>query len=817
MAYTTQIQSNFTSGELSPRLYSHVDVVKYKNGLKTLLNARILPHGPFRYRNGSKFIAEVKDSSKTTRIINFQFDQTFAYILELGDLYIRFYRNKAQVVSGGNPYEIVSPYTQSEINDITYTQFGRDIYLFHPSHPIQKLSWTSDTSWKISDVQFSPPPTYENGYQHASATITPGATTGTGITFTASTGYLRGGYVGRQILHVDADGKYDGLGKAVVTSFTDVTHVVCTILDAFQNTNPIPAGSYKFDLSPISKLTIDGVSLGSIVTVDADTGTFQSTDVGNYILIHNGVLKITSYTSEIKVKALVVKGPDDIAQTGAWSLETPIWNSTNGYPAVGALYQQRLLAGNTSYSPQTIWGSETGIFTSMGPGAGDSDGIQFDITAQAVSKVTWMMGVRGQLAVGSTSAEFTISADTATGPVTPKNINPQLRGYEGSNIQQPLGLNDEVIYAHRSGMKLNALRYNFQIDNYESEDLLFLAEHLAVNGEGIKGLAYAHAPDRSLYVVLNNGDLLAGVYFRSQEVLGWSKYTTDGEYESISTISTGSQDEVWLLVKRTINNQTKRYIEVFDSSNGDSDLDGFSDSYLTYNVPKTITSITAANPIVITSNSHGLSNGDHIKVIEINGMDELIGKTYVVTSSAANTFSLEDLLGDPIDSSDFTPYVSGGEVHKLVSTISGLEHLEGKSVQVKIDGSVMAPDPVVTSGEITLTYPSYHVTVGLPYEMRAVTLDKEFSIGFGSQQGQPCSWVRPILRVYNSAIPRVNGQLLPSRNASMFMDNKVSLYSGDLYYSNLKWNNSSSLTITHSLPLPCVILGFFGSIESGAQ
>jgi hypothetical protein len=82
-------QFSYNSGELSPRMYGRSDIDKYKNGLETATNVICQPHGPVVKRNGSKFIHEVKDSTKDTRLVRFQKSVNDNFILEFGDLYIR--------------------------------------------------------------------------------------------------------------------------------------------------------------------------------------------------------------------------------------------------------------------------------------------------------------------------------------------------------------------------------------------------------------------------------------------------------------------------------------------------------------------------------------------------------------------------------------------------------------------------------------------------------------------------------------------------------------------------------------------------------
>lgn len=85
----------------------------------------------------------------------------------------------------------------------------------------------------------------------------------------------------------------------------------------------------------------------------------------------------------------------------------------------------------------------------------------------------------------------------------------------------------------------------------------------------------------------------------------------------------------------------------------------------------------------------------------------------------------------------------------------------------------------------------------------------------GTMQGQRSRWVRPIIRVYQSAKPLVDGEFLPARSAADEMDEKVPLFTGNLEYGPLNWGNTGRLTFTLSDPLPLHITAIFGSVEGG--
>ena len=255
MTKKTVSQTSFTSGELSPRLYSRQGTSEFEKGLETATNASLTVHGPIRRRNGTQFIAEVKTSSEAVKLVKYQFSQTVAFILELGDQYIRFYKDSGQLLeaditvtgitqanpgvvtanahglsngdsvyltgivgmtelnsgtvpytvanvttntfelsgidtsaytaysSGGSInriYEIASPYTTAQIQDIQYVQNGSTLYIVHPDVPPRTLVRNSDTDWALETIAFFPPPTYEPGYDY-NLPIKPLATTGTDI------------------------------------------------------------------------------------------------------------------------------------------------------------------------------------------------------------------------------------------------------------------------------------------------------------------------------------------------------------------------------------------------------------------------------------------------------------------------------------------------------------------------------------------------------------------------------------------------------------------------------------------------------------
>lgn len=224
MARSEQIITNFTAGELSPRVLARVDVERYANGCETVKNMIVLPHGGAKRRGGLHWVAEVKSSASTVRLVPFQFNVAQAYVLEFGDTYVRFYTEEGQLQSGGSPYEIVSPYATADLPYLKWAQTGDIMYLAHPDYPLYKLTRLGATSWTLAAAPIVNGPFLDLNTD-ASHTITPSATTGTGITLTASASTWTADHVGAfwYLKHGAT------AGYVTITAYTSATQVTADV------------------------------------------------------------------------------------------------------------------------------------------------------------------------------------------------------------------------------------------------------------------------------------------------------------------------------------------------------------------------------------------------------------------------------------------------------------------------------------------------------------------------------------------------------------------------------------------------------------
>ncbi len=135
--------TNFTAGELSPRLDKCVDLSKYRNGCSTLENFLVHAHGGATRRPGSYYVAEVKSSAAKTMLFSFEFSSEQTYIIEAGDEYFRFYKDDGQITDSGSAYEISTPYRTADLFELKMAQSADTMFIVHPSHSPRKLTRTT--------------------------------------------------------------------------------------------------------------------------------------------------------------------------------------------------------------------------------------------------------------------------------------------------------------------------------------------------------------------------------------------------------------------------------------------------------------------------------------------------------------------------------------------------------------------------------------------------------------------------------------------------------------------------------------------------
>lgn len=321
---------------------------------------------------------------------------------------------------------------------------------------------------------------------------------------------------------------------------------------------------------------------------------FSSADVGKYIRIYGGIIKITSFVSSGEVRGEIIKEPTATDATRNWTLESEAWNETNGYPSCGVFFEERLIVAGSPAYPETFWGSQIGDYENFTPGIDDADAIEFTLAGRQVNSILWMYAMES-LMIGTVGGEWSVTGEDGKS-LSPLNVTAKERRNYGSSEIRPASVDGSILFVQRAGRKVREFTYQWESNGYASVDLTLLAEHVT---EGtVAGMVYQKEPHSILWVWMADGTVSALTYLRDQEVVAWHTHPTLGDVESMSVIPGNGYDEVWAVIKRTINGQTVRYVEMLEALFTDSPTEYtnnkglnafFVDSGITYNGAATTT------------------------------------------------------------------------------------------------------------------------------------------------------------------------------------------------------------------------------------
>lgn len=776
-------------------------------------------------------IASTESPTEASRLVRFEFSTTQAYILELGNLYFRVFKDNGQVTSSGSPVEVTTTYAEADLFELKFTQSADTLYITHPSYKPRKITRTSDTAWTITDITF-------------------------------------------------------GDGPFLNTNATDTTLT-------------LSGGTYTKGTTGVT------VTASAITGINSDTG-FQTTDIGRLIRWEDPAGNWTWYTitahTSTTVVTVTITGPTASAATGTVDWRLGVWSDTTGYPAAVTFHQNRLVFGGGVEFPQRIDMSRTGDFENFAPTeldgtVVDDNGITDTFSADVVNAIRWVADDEKGLVTGTVGGEWITRPSDTGGVLTPSNVQSKRSSGYGSADIQPVRAGRSIIFIQRAKRKIREIAYDFQIDGIEADDMTVISE--GVTRSGVVEVAYQAEPNSVIWACLTNGTLIGATYDRKQKVVGWHRHVVGGvsdaagaqaKVESIAVIpnTTGTADELYMIVQRYVNGATVRSVEYMKPYwDAETDLEDafFVDSGLSLDSPVTVTGITSADPAVVTTATHGFSNGNNVRFTEVKGMTdvntinylvvdktlttfeiasttkitpnitavtqanpgvvtatahgladgdeiaifgvagmtELNGFHYTIANKTDNTFELSGIntsgftafvsSGDihpMIDSTSFTAYVSDGEVRKQVTSVSGLSHLEGEVVQVLTEGSTH-PNRTVASGAITLSSGFTHVHVGLSYVSDAETLRQEAGARDGTAQGKLQRITRVILRFFQTLGGKVGPDIasldtIVFREGGDAMDTATPLFTGDVEIEwDAEYSTEAYVFLRQEQPLPMTL------------
>lgn len=724
----TTFNRSFAGGEVTQEFYGQIADSKFQTGLALCRNFMVMPHGPIANRPGTRFVREVKDSSKATLLLEFTFSFEQSLVIEFGHQYLRFhalgqtllypaasawvtatayvvgdlvtntgttYYCKTAHTSGAtfagdaanwyaqptsDEYEVPHTYTESQLRDVQYVQSGDVLTLVHPSHPVRELKRLGATNWTITDVTTGPVLTPPVGL---TGVATPGATPGTPY----DTVYV-----------VTA---LNGTGDESLRSAEETVSNNLFDDDAYNTlTWTALTGAVRYNVYKKSAGLFGFIG-------QTELPTFKDDNIG-----------------------------PDVGTTPP--LDIDLFSASGGYPrAVGYFDQRRVFAASTD-QPQNVWTSQAGTESNFNysiPNQ-DKDSIQFKIAARGGDAIRHIVPMDDLILMTAVSI-WRVTGD-GSGVLTPSTIGARPQVFIGAGAARPV-VAGNVLYAAASGGHLREFGYSQDKNGYTSGDVSIRAPHL-FDGEDILKMQYALTPWPLVWAVSTSGKLLGFTYVPEQGIGAWHQHETQGTFEDIATITENGDAVSYFIVQRTVNGASKRYIEYMDPLRTRHFVDPTSQYFVD------------------------------------------CGVTYDA-----------NIDGDG----------------SAVTTISGLDWLEGETVAILADGAE-CPQQEVVGGEITLPAPAYTIHIGLPYTADAQTLPLALQVA-GYAQSMQKNINQAFLRVYRSsgfaAGPSFD-DLVPYKQRTIEpMGSAPNLKTGvaDIVVMP-DWNDEGQLCIRQASPLNTVVL-----------
>lgn len=490
-----------------------------------------------------------------------------------------------RLVAADYPLELPTPYSSEDFKDVNSVTVNDQVWLLHPEYETLLLERFGDTAWKIGSVTWDWPPMRDENIED-DATLTASATTGKGVTLTSSTGQFTpemvGGYF--QIAHQREGANTKLVLNAATTAASPVLRLngrwdifiygttwtgdVSLQFSKDGSTNWLTQRTWDQPVANMRTIATFGTTSEEIYARLESNVTAPASGTINYAVLEaansrvTGLVKVVGYLSPSQVLVDVVK---DLWSTDATTLWAEgAYSNHRGWPRAATVHEQRLILIGTRDEPDKVRASRFDGFFDFTELTSDDGTLAFVAASRETNALMWVESFGRILAMGSVAEEWSASSGNEGKILTPTNPPRIERETRSGSCNIPAVLvGDALMFFSNDRQEVYEFSYSFERNKHVKQRMTQLADHLFSGG--IKQVAVARSPDTVLYCVMNDGRLLSFTYDREQGVVAWAEHTTDGLFESVSVIYGGdlNADEVWFVVKRTINSAEVRYVEAF--------------------------------------------------------------------------------------------------------------------------------------------------------------------------------------------------------------------------------------------------------------
>lgn len=598
-------------------------------------------------------------------------------------------------------------------------------------------------------------------------------------------------------------------------------NVTATTLTASATT-----GTVNITVTPtnVSIFTLSTSTLGHHNVYFAIGGLAQTNTTTG--LQETGYVQITHVINSYTATATVIKNLKVSTATALWS--EGAWSAVRGYPSCVGIHEKRLWFARTTTEPQKTWASKIFEFDNFALDTqADDDALNLELYYDESDEIQWLIPSRSLIA-GTFGGAFPINSGTAD-TITPDTVQAKEQVGFGAGSVLPKILGSFVYYIQRFGKKLREMFYFWENDSYKALDATILSHDIL--GDGALDMDVVKESEPLICCVRTDGTLAILTREVDQKVQAWSKHTTNGTYTSIAVIPSQSRDydEAWVIVERWVNGNQRKYVEFFEDikiPNQQYDC-LYLHSALTYNAYESSSSssvsvsLSASSGSVTLTSSSAYFLGSHVgrRIRAINTAGDTIGQGQITATASTTSITLS------ITTTFNSLSYQGGLWGLSVASISGLDHLEAKTIGILADGLTESLTRTVASGSVTLGSNYFIIHAGLSYDQILFTLPPQVQGPRGNVHGQIQRFSEIGFKVNRSTqnfkygpdednLDDVNLVITPT---------VTSLYTGYLPSAEGGiamrggYTRGAQIYIKNSQPLPLEILNITGTLETNEK
>jgi hypothetical protein len=604
------------------------------------------------------------------------------------------------------PIELTTPYAEADLFALDCSTQSADVlWVFHPNYPPAQIKRLAANSW-----QYAP--------------ALPG-TLGNGSTYRGTLDVVKTGYngLGQSITGITKANPGVVTIAATTTVFSNNQRIYMNLIGGMVELNQ---GEFYVD-----SFVNNGDGTCSFDLLDANTGNLV--DTTGYLAYVSGGFAVAVF---------------------------PFFAAAGDYPACGTLYQERLTIGGSDNNPVQINGSVQDDYYDFICDPNEDDyAFQYTLVANKLNQLLSMIGTPNALLIGSAGGVWVVEGSNGSS-LSQTNVNAALQSNLGVSPLQPQLVNGSAIFVSRSTRIVTFLVFNFVSNQWDNFDLTRLNRNITLGPSsaqsGIAQTAFQAEPYPIFWAVRNDGQMIGLVFNTQDQVYAWFRInmqTQGGSIESVAVISGANiEDQISVVVNRTINGVTMRYVEYFMPQ----ELFGQLSNAFFVNCgqqwqglpPVAITGINNGTPVEVQAPGHSFTDGMTVQISGVEGMTQInqdATQAYTVVNAVLNEFQLVGM-----DSTLFGVYTGGGTVREVTNQVTGMSYLLGQQVVAVGDGAVILQPTIVTSDTVVFPYFSNLITIGIPYQITIRPTNPVMSAQGSTTRGMKQKLNRVTLSVYQS-------------------------------------------------------------------